>query len=238
MYVEIRLYRRHDADLMMLKSYGVNIAKLMKICLDNYVEGKRIKFSLPGAQECPVKNTSMLRYHLNVTNPKAVALLKSLKGGYRNQFCKMLLRDSLDAEPLGVYFVRDIDIESEGKRLSSQVENLGVIGKLGHTESHEELKDKILSRGDREKTNTEEAVKEKQDDAVPAETVTAPKDEPVQHAAEMKPSAAEPEIPVNPPYSEPDGLDDETVQKPSGFPSEVNWGERFGIDDNWPNLTF
>ena len=147
MQVEIRIYRRHDADLMMLKSYSVNVPKMMKEVLNNYVEGKKIKYSLPGSQECPIDNLSMLRYRLTVTNLDVIALLKRLKHGYRNQFCKMLLRDALVDEPLGVYFSKPEDIRKEHARIF-QAENIqsAPIGKLYKKETEKELQDKYLKR--------------------------------------------------------------------------------------------
>ena len=120
MLVEIRIYRRHDADLIMLKSYGISIPKMMRLALENYVEGERIKFPLPDAHPCDISKCSMLRYRLNVTNPKIIKLLKSVKKGYRNQFCKTLLRDMMDTLALGVFLESDEDIAFEEKRLKSE----------------------------------------------------------------------------------------------------------------------
>lgn len=123
MLVEIRIYRRHDADLMMLRSYGANISKLMRMALDNFADGRRIKIRLPDAHFHDMSGCTMLRYRLNIQNPKVVNLLKQIKKGYRNQFCKALLRDSLDCEPLGVYMETSL-IEQENSRVLSEAELL------------------------------------------------------------------------------------------------------------------
>lgn len=133
MLVEVRIYRRHDADLIMLKSYGVNISKMMRLALENYVAGQRIKFRLPDSHACDISNCSMLRYRLNIQNPEVIKLLKSIKHGYRNQFCKALLRDMLDCGSLGVYLGTDGAIEFENKRIRTESmvadDELGLISK-------------------------------------------------------------------------------------------------------------
>lgn len=133
MLVEVRIYRRHDADLIMLKSYGVNISKMMRLALENYVAGQRIKFRLPDSHACDISNCSMLRYRLNIQNPEVIKLLKSIKHGYRNQFCKALLRDMLDCGSLGVYLGTEETIEFENKRIRTEAmvadDELGLISK-------------------------------------------------------------------------------------------------------------
>lgn len=117
-YVELRMYKRHDADLIMLKGHGVSISKLLVRALDDYTEGKRVKYRLPPPIEAHVNRASTVRYHVKITNPDAEKLLKSIHRGYRNQFCKMLIRDALDAEPLAIFMADRGVVELERKRLS------------------------------------------------------------------------------------------------------------------------
>lgn len=158
MLVEIRIYRRHDADIMMLKSYGVNISKLMKAVLENYVIGKRVKYQLPGSQVCDISQCTMLRYRLNIKNPDVISLLKNIKKGYRNQFCKALVRDSLEAEPLGVFFEDKDYIDDESKRLQNASEN---------TEINLDNKKTEKTKKDDSKTQKTRAIKSEE----PASTV-------------------------------------------------------------------
>jgi hypothetical protein len=133
MLVEVRIYRRHDADLIMLKSYGVSISRMMRLALENYVAGQRIKLCLPDSHACDISDCSMLRYRLNIQNPEVIKLLKSIKHGYRNQFCKALLRDMLDCGSLGVYLGTDEAVEFENKRIKTESlvagDELGLISK-------------------------------------------------------------------------------------------------------------
>lgn len=137
MLVEIRIYRRHDADLISLLGYQVNISKMMRLALENYVAGERIKFRLPQAKAFNLKDKTMFRYRLNIKNPKVIALLKSVKKGYRNQFCKALLRDMLDAVPLSVYLDKPALIRAESERLSEDALVAG--GYLGSVTKREQL---------------------------------------------------------------------------------------------------
>lgn len=159
MLVEIRIYRRHDADLIMLKSYGVNISKMMRLALENYVEGERIKFRLPSAQSCDISKCSMLRYRLNIKNPKVIQMLKSVKRGYRNQFCKALLRDMMDSMALGVYFEDDASVSFESDRIAKDAmlaqSDLGLVTNRRQVEAEEFFEQKRL-----EKTKEEVIVEE------------------------------------------------------------------------------
>ena len=129
MLVEIRIYRRHDADIMMLRNSGINITALMKEVLENYAEGKKVRYEITTSQPCDLTNHSMLRYRLNIKNPEVIKVLKGIKQGYRNQFCKMLLRDSLASEPLGVFFENDDDAYDDENRLKLRAET-GTINKF------------------------------------------------------------------------------------------------------------
>lgn len=159
MLVEIRIYRRHDADLIMLKSYGVNISKMMRLALENYVEGERIKFRLPSSQSCDISKCSMLRYRLNVKNPKVIQLLKQVKRGYRNQFCKALLRDMMDSMALGVYFEDAEAVDFETSRLAGDAmlaqTDLGLITNRRQVEAEEFFEQKRLEK-EQEKIIVEE----------------------------------------------------------------------------------
>lgn len=114
--IEIRLYKAHDPDLIMLTSYGISISSLVKKALLNYVEGKNEKYYIPRSKPCTAQNKSY-RYHISIEDPRVAELMQNIKFRYRNAFCKALLRDMLLIDPLGIYFSQNAQIEYETNRI-------------------------------------------------------------------------------------------------------------------------
>lgn len=114
--IEIRLYKAHDPDLIMLTSYGISISALVKKALLNYVEGNNEKYYIPHSKSCSTQNRSY-RYHISIDDPRVAELMQNIKFRYRNAFCKALLRDMLIIDPLGIYFSQDAQIEYETNRI-------------------------------------------------------------------------------------------------------------------------
>lgn len=153
--VEIRLYRRHDLDLIMLRAYGLSVTKLMRLALLNYVDGERIKFKLPDSRSYNISEVTCARYRLTVSDTRIINLLENIKSGYRNQFCKQLLRDALDTAPLGAY-LSDAYIQKETDRMKSdaQVMPLSVSSKrTGKRENTSEKVQKKLEKIAQEETS-------------------------------------------------------------------------------------
>ncbi len=115
--INIRLYKTHDLDLIMLTSYGINISKLVKKALLNYVEGKNEKYYIPYSMYCAKQDKSKYRYSVSIENQKIADLMQHIKFRNRNAFCKALLRDMLLIEPLGIYFSQNAQIEFETNRI-------------------------------------------------------------------------------------------------------------------------
>lgn len=120
--IVIRIYKWHDSDLLALGEYGVSYTRFLKLVLANFANGKRIKYSLPelaaqipsAVQKKPdkSKNTdsktkpsgAFSRFTVDIKDPKVLEVIDNIIPKRRNEFCKALMRDSLQCEPLEAFF--------------------------------------------------------------------------------------------------------------------------------------
>lgn len=120
--VEIRIYKRYDIDLFALAEAGYPLANMFKDSLIAYANGtplhyyidENITFSLND------KKSFRTRFIVPKTEEKAQYLLSKIKHGWRNSFCKMVLRNALIQQSLGCYF-------SDSNLIALQ--NMNLIGK-------------------------------------------------------------------------------------------------------------
>ena len=221
MLIEIRIYRRHDADLMMLKAYGVNIPKFINEVLVNYVDGKRIKYRLPNAMPCSVADVSMLRCRVKVTDQRVITLIHNIKDGYRNQFCKMLLRDAMDSEALGVYLSKQIDITQEDTRIRQPVHETQPIKiRKKAADNWKQVRDRYIKKatvsGDEQL-----AMKENEDDISPAAS---------------KPADDIPQAPTESGDDERFVSFDDDFSPPVSIPEQINPDDEYPSEDNGDTL--
>jgi len=123
MYLELRLYKRFDGDLLALKRQGLPVAKMTKQALVSYANGKKTRFLIPACQPYDINGEQRYHVRIHISDAAACELLKHIKHGYRNSFAKAILRDALVTQSLGVYF-SDSDeskkyFEKENSRISS-----------------------------------------------------------------------------------------------------------------------
>ena len=105
MQVEIRLYKRHDLDLIMLHRHGVPLLSIFKNALCAYADGKMYKAHYEPCTE-PIKPSAvqMIRIKPSIKEEKEKEVIKNVRAGYRCQFCKALIRSASQEEPLNLYF--------------------------------------------------------------------------------------------------------------------------------------
>ena len=106
MVVELRIYKRYDTDLVALVDAGYDIKKMMKEALIGYATGMPVYFYIDEAIPFDEKNKKSVHTRFSVPDSdlKTCYLLRHIKPGYRNSFCKNLLRDCLVMQNLGGYF--------------------------------------------------------------------------------------------------------------------------------------
>lgn len=117
MYVELRLYRRFDADLLSLWEQSIPVAKLAKDALAAYANGKRIRYLLPRAIPAQFGERKNVHLRLQIQDKASQALLRQIKRGYRCQFVKTVLRNTLLEQSIAPFFTDDQYIALEDMRI-------------------------------------------------------------------------------------------------------------------------
>lgn len=115
--VNMRLYRRFDADLIALHEAGIPVNVLAEVLLETYADGKQIR--IVPERFYPFNPSDAKQIHLNVPvhTDASVSLLRQIRYGYRNQFVKNLVRNALVVTTLCPYFSEDARVKSENDRL-------------------------------------------------------------------------------------------------------------------------
>ena len=119
MIVEIRLSKRYDMDLIALADAGYRLSQLMKEAVRGYANGIPVHFYIDEVIPFDEKDKKGIHFHLQIpdSDERAVYLIKHIKRGYRNSFCKMCLRNALIGQNLSSYI-------AEESLLTLQRENL------------------------------------------------------------------------------------------------------------------
>lgn len=106
MVIEIRLYKRYDTDLIALHDAGYCISDLMGKAISGYANGTPVHYLISEAIDFDMNGKQSFRTRFTISNSdtKAIHMLKNIKHGYRNSFCKMVLRDALIFQNLSAYF--------------------------------------------------------------------------------------------------------------------------------------
>lgn len=118
MVVEIRIYRRFDSDLIAMYHSGYDLAKMFEATVMAYAHGQALRYRLD-PERIPVAfpETKTLHFRVMFTDDEATKVLKGIRFGFRNAFCKMLLREALVAIPLSQYFAEPFYLECEKDRI-------------------------------------------------------------------------------------------------------------------------
>ena len=115
--VEMRLYRRFDGDLLALWELGLPVAKLAKGAVTAYANGRRIRYLLPRAAAYDFSERKGVHLRIAITDRKTEAVLRQIKRGYRCQFLKTVLRNSLLEQSLAPFFSDSTYVAAEDMRL-------------------------------------------------------------------------------------------------------------------------
>lgn len=106
MRLDVRIYKKHDADIAALSYAGYSVTNMIKDALDALVENRPFAIDI-GHVDVPdfadhrnVHVTITLKTH---ANPKLVELIKSIRPGYRCAFCKMVLRNTFIRQDYNAY---------------------------------------------------------------------------------------------------------------------------------------
>ena len=110
MRIEIRIYKRHDLDLMHIHDLNISLAALFKHSLTNYAHGREVRYFLPYIENYSPSDKKSFHLRFNITDPETLIFLNNIKPMQRNSFCKTLLRNSLVRQDMSA-FLKDISME-------------------------------------------------------------------------------------------------------------------------------
>lgn len=101
MILKLRIYRRHDLDLMgLVANTSFDFAGTVKAVLRNYAKGKMPKVPLPTKNTFnKTVNYSVAQIHIKLderADADIIKFIRSLPDGSRNCFVKTLLRNVLE----------------------------------------------------------------------------------------------------------------------------------------------
>lgn len=119
MNVEIRLYKRFDADLISLYEAGYSVTMMMKEAVIGFANGSPIHFYVDEITDFQmgVDSTFRSRFSIPDSDVKTVYMLKHLKPRCRNAFCKAVLRNSLVQQNLTCFFTDASLYQLQGENL-------------------------------------------------------------------------------------------------------------------------
>lgn len=107
MRLQIRYYKRFDTDLLALFEAGYPLNKYFKNALYAYAHGEEYHLYVRDCKPHDLNGPQFIHTIINVTDKESIELMRNIKHGYRNAFCKMLLREALVYQYLGAYFADD-----------------------------------------------------------------------------------------------------------------------------------
>jgi hypothetical protein len=106
MVVEIRIYKRYDADLYSLAESGYSVVQLLSDAVTSYAHGEPFMVYAPDAPLFDVNNKKTIhtRFSIPESDTATCRLLRSIKTTYRNTFCKMVLRNAFLQQNIAGFF--------------------------------------------------------------------------------------------------------------------------------------
>lgn len=109
MRIDIRLYKRFDTDLVALCDAGYPLSKMLKDSVTAFAYGAPLHYLVDVPLRFDVEGKSTVHYAFTISDKdtKTCMVLKSIQKGYRNSFCKMILRNAMVNQNVGCYFAND-----------------------------------------------------------------------------------------------------------------------------------
>lgn len=106
MRINLRVYKRWDPDIIALHEAGYPVGIMMKMALINYANGTPLFYYLD--EIVPVNIDDRETYHMLISIPNTeknvVYMMTHLKNRTKSSFVKMVFRNALISQNLGVFF--------------------------------------------------------------------------------------------------------------------------------------
>ncbi len=108
MNIEIRIYKLFDTDLVALVDNGFPVTTMMREAVIGYAHGTPVFYKMDEHIYFDMnrKKNVRIRFDIPDSDKQTIYLLKNIKHGYRNSFCKMVLRNALTQQNLSGYFAK------------------------------------------------------------------------------------------------------------------------------------
>ena len=121
MYLEIRYYKRFDPDLIALIQNGVDLTSQLPAIIKAYAHGETYHFYVPSSfcKTVDLNEQKQIHNRVTITDEKSIQLLSKVREGYRNTFCKILLREALLHQNLSAFFLDQEIIQKECARVQN-----------------------------------------------------------------------------------------------------------------------
>lgn len=113
----IRFYKRFDADLLCLLQKGVPLTRYLTKVLAAFAKGEDCTLHAPFSKTMDLKNCKSTRRICIIRDEASIEVLQSVQEGYRCSFCKMLLRQALSRQQLGVFFKNGPLVDRENTKV-------------------------------------------------------------------------------------------------------------------------
>ncbi len=106
MEIEVRIYRRYDADLLALCDAGYSIMTMLRDSVIAYANGRPLHYLIDKSVPFnPIgKKTVHTRFTVPDSDVRTCYMLKNIKKSFRNMFVKTVLRNALIQQNLGIFF--------------------------------------------------------------------------------------------------------------------------------------
>lgn len=119
MIVTVRIYKRHDPDLVhLIENYEFDIKKAVYCALSGYIKGEVFVISLPKKRDVPyITSGRIIRGDLRLNEMEDEALIRfisQIPGGERNCALKTILRLYLRL-PINEEWAREYNLALQGK---------------------------------------------------------------------------------------------------------------------------
>ena len=173
--LDLRFYKRYDVDLIALHKAGAPLGEYIKMALAAYTTGKPFHIFIPFAPDHSFDDRQLLHTSVKIDDPATERMLLQIKHGYRNSFCKLILRDAIIFQNLSIYSSDPGYRRMERERIAriDPAEIPGTIIATLNQTTTKNTAEKILKKaGSKSRTNTPSAKKDK-----PVPVVNAPKPE-------------------------------------------------------------
>lgn len=105
MRIDIRIYKRFDTDLVALCDAGYPLSKMFHDALTAFAYGQPLHYLVDAPVRFNPDGKTSVHYAFSIpdSDKTTCGLLKSIQKGYRNSFCKAVLRNTMVNQNVGCF---------------------------------------------------------------------------------------------------------------------------------------